>query len=116
MVSFGFVALRCVDLERTRGFYELLGLRFETEQHGAGPPHLATDVGGVVVELYPAPSADGCADPLTIGLTAPDLDGIEQHLQAAGHHVERVDGGTTIAATDPDGRRVRISPSDRTPG
>jgi len=51
--SLAYVVLRCADLERSRGFYEALGLRLSAEQHGKGPKHYASNVGGVVLELYP---------------------------------------------------------------
>lgn len=42
------------DVERTRSFYERLGLKFVREQHFGGPLHYAAQVGGDVFEVYPA--------------------------------------------------------------
>jgi lactoylglutathione lyase len=63
MVHMEFLALRCVDLARSRQFYELLGLEFVEEQHGAGPRHLLSNLGDTVLELYPARGSGG-ADPV----------------------------------------------------
>jgi len=109
MVSFGFVALRCADLEKSRRFYEVVGLTFVAEQHGQGPPHLSSDLGGVVLDLYPARSDGERADLATVGLTVSDLEGLEDRLRAAGYDVECARGSATLVVPDPDGRRVRIS-------
>jgi lactoylglutathione lyase len=37
----------------TRRFYEVLGLTFREERHGDGPEHVACDMGGFVLEIYP---------------------------------------------------------------
>lgn len=41
MPSLSLLVLRAADVERTRGFYEALGLVFTREQHGSGPVHSA---------------------------------------------------------------------------
>lgn len=43
------------DVNRLKGFFEGLGLRFVAEKHGDGPDHYACNlrVGGPVLELYP---------------------------------------------------------------
>ena len=112
MVKLGFVALRCADLEASRRFYELIGLMFVEEQHGSGPRHLSSDLYGVVLELYPAKHLSERVDLATVGLTLADIDGLETRLIADGFEAERVDGARTVVATDPDGRRVRISSAE----
>ena len=39
-------------------FYKMLGMKFQEEQHGSGPVHWAADLDGIVLEIYPAESAD----------------------------------------------------------
>jgi catechol 2,3-dioxygenase-like lactoylglutathione lyase family enzyme len=41
MATLDHVVLRCADLERSRAFYEALGLTVVPEQHGAGPAHFS---------------------------------------------------------------------------
>jgi lactoylglutathione lyase len=104
-----FLTLRCADLARSRRFYELLGLEFDEEQHGAGPRHLSTDLGGTVLELYPAQSPSERTDLATIGLTVTDLVAIEARIQGAGVPVKRSAVADALITTDPDGRRVRLA-------
>lgn len=116
-VAVAFVAMRCRDLVEAERFYEMLGLRFDEEQHGPGPRHLAARVGAIVIELYPASTGhvDG-GDPATIGLEVADLGEVERALTAAGVPVRRVtaddDSGPTLVVTDPDGRQVRVAKAD----
>jgi lactoylglutathione lyase len=112
MVKLGFVALRCADLEESRRFYELVGLTFTEEQHGSGPRHLSTEMDGVVFELHPAKHGGARMDLATVGLTVTNIDGLEVRLSGAGVAAVRADGAVVVVASDPDGRRVRISPAE----
>jgi hypothetical protein len=83
-------------LEECRRFYGGLGLRFATEQHGAGPLHYAAILGdGTVLELYPArPGRETGA--LRLGLTVQGATATPP--LSPGHH----------QLTDPDGRTVAV--------
>lgn len=48
------VVLRCQDLDETKAFYERLGIELVEERHGGGPRHYSAQLGGGVVEFYPA--------------------------------------------------------------
>jgi lactoylglutathione lyase len=45
--------LHVEDPERTKNFFEQLGLAFKEEKHGSGPKHWACEAGGLVFEIYP---------------------------------------------------------------
>ena len=49
-----YIVVRCADIERSREFYNALGLALVREQHGNGTVHYASDLGGAVLELYPS--------------------------------------------------------------
>jgi catechol 2,3-dioxygenase-like lactoylglutathione lyase family enzyme len=102
------VVLRVADLERSRSFYECLGLHFTEEQHGSGPRHLSTTVGGTVLELYPTGTATTTGT--RIGLAVADLD---QVVDRVGDAVvgQRTDRGTKpIVVVDPDGHKIELTP------
>ena len=40
-----------MDIEVTRSFYELLGLRLERQRHGNGVEHFSSEDSDVIVEL-----------------------------------------------------------------
>jgi len=110
MNSLGFVALRCGDIERSRGFYELLGLTFAEEKHGDGPRHLSTELDGVVLELYPRRSEEGRPDPTTLGLKVADPDSVGARLLLAGVHANAGLEPGAVRSTDPDGRSIHLKP------
>ena len=45
--------IKTAELEKTRAFFETLGLTFVEEKHGKGPVHYACERNGVVFEIYP---------------------------------------------------------------
>ena len=48
------VVIRAADIEKSAGFYSILGLSFTKHRHGKGPEHLSATVGETVFEIYPA--------------------------------------------------------------
>ena len=86
-IELSLVVLRVADLERSRLFYEALGLRFVTEKHGDGPEHLAAECGRAVLELYPR--GDGPS--------------------SAGTRLGFRVGGERRVVADPDGHKVELT-------
>lgn len=98
MVKLRLVVLRCEDLERSRRFYEALGLAFVEEQHGAGPRHLAATLDdGMVIELYPASTSHPVND-VRLGFAVNEIEAICAAVDQA--------GGSTVV--DPDGRKIDL--------
>jgi catechol 2,3-dioxygenase-like lactoylglutathione lyase family enzyme len=103
-----YVVLRCADLERSRRFYEGLGLRLSPEQHGSGAKHYSCDVGGLILELYPL--SDKPTSGLRLGLVVSDLDRILESLRALGAVVGAIssEGSSPVTVIDPDGHRIAL--------
>jgi len=112
-LAVNLLVLRCKDIERTRHFYEQLGLSFVEEKHGNGPRHYAWETAGFVLELYPA--AEGqLPDNVRIGFSTPslaELAGSLRHNSDA--NVLKPPYATAdrivMLLQDPDGRKVEIS-------
>ena len=100
------VVLRCADLERSRRFYEALGLELTPEQHGSGPRHYAARLGQTVLELYP--DASGSTRGLRLGLQLVDLPAAIYALAEIGV-VPR--SGSPPTLDDPDGHRLELHPA-----
>lgn len=102
--SLDLLVLYCSDLNESRKFYQLLGLDLTEEQHGAeGPVHYAATLhGGVILELYPAPT--GVTSRVRLGLRIPDPTAAVGRLRTAGFTVKR-----SNLVVDPDGNRVVLS-------
>jgi catechol 2,3-dioxygenase-like lactoylglutathione lyase family enzyme len=101
------LVLRCSDLERSRAFYEQLGLRFTPEQHDTGPRHYSTQLGSTLLELYPQKAA---VVPLRLGLA---IDALAQRLESLGSAgavivSKDLDAGHALVR-DPDGHTLDLT-------
>lgn len=106
--SLDLLVLYCSDLAESLRFYQLLGLDLTREQRGPETPvYYSTELsGGLILELYPAPT--GVTSRVRLGLTVPDRDEVADRLRTAGFTVKRSD-----LAVDPDGNRVQLAEADR---
>lgn len=117
-VHLSLLVLRSSKMEACRAFYEALGLGFQQEQHGQGPVHHSCDLGGVVLEIYPA-TADGMAPArlasgaVMPGLRVENLDKVMQRLATLGAPIvspaKISPWGRRAVVLDPDGRAVELS-------
>jgi lactoylglutathione lyase len=103
-----YIVFRCADLERSRQFYETLGLQLTLEQHGNGLKHYSCDLGGVTLELYPlaARSTSG----LRLGLVVSDLGRVMTSLRSKAMAVtmRSSEGTASATVTDPDGHQIEL--------
>ena len=109
MRNLTLLVLRCANIERSKGFYELFGMAFVKEQHGNGPQHYscADDTG--VFEIYPLEG--GAADQTGLGFVSGDLDGLHMLMrrnQFAPREIRDTELGRMFVVRDPDGRRVEV--------
>jgi len=105
--GFSYVVLRCADLERTRQFYEALGLQLVPEQHGSGLKHYSSDVGGVILEFYPF--AGKPTSGLQLGLVVPDIGRVIESLRSwTTVTMDDSGGAAVVTIRDPDGHRIEL--------
>lgn len=104
--TLSYVVLDCADLDRSAEFYGALGLRPVRESHGTGPTHLAIDLGGVVLELYPRAAERRAPSRVGIRLANPTAaaDAVAR-LGAA--IVER--SAERAVVRDPDGHTIELT-------
>jgi lactoylglutathione lyase len=108
------VVIRCADLERSAAFYSCLGLQFVRHQHGGGPQHLSADVGGVVLELYPAKQS-GSPVNTRLGFQVRSVDEMVAEIlkdQSGGGLVSAPadsQWGKRAVVADPDGYRIELT-------
>jgi transcriptional regulator with XRE-family HTH domain/catechol 2,3-dioxygenase-like lactoylglutathione lyase family enzyme len=110
------VVLYTSDLDRSREFYEELGLALTEERHGNGPKHYSCFLGSTVFELYP------CSDQRRAGFTrlaltwsgastsAASCAGVKQ-VRAIGCSA----GTRGVVVTDPDGNRIEMKRASASP-
>lgn len=103
------LVLRCRDLEKSRAFYECVGLNFVKHSHGDGPEHYSHENHEIVIELYSASS--GPIDKTGLGFRCYDLEAMQKSLTEKGFIpdiIRETEWGESFVVRDPDGRRVEI--------
>lgn len=65
-----YLVLYSPNIEKTRTFYESLGLQFVKEKHGLGAEHYACQLSNLVLELYPGKPDQ----PVRLGLKVQNLN------------------------------------------
>jgi predicted enzyme related to lactoylglutathione lyase len=102
------LVIRSQEPSRTVEFYELLGLRFQEEQHGKGPVHWAAEVDGVVMEIYPAHSPDEVDGAARLGFEVDEVESVLALLRDQGGEVvsdlKQTPWGLRAVVKDPNGR------------
>jgi catechol 2,3-dioxygenase-like lactoylglutathione lyase family enzyme len=106
------IVVRSLDPKRTKGFFELLGIRFQEEQHGSGPIHWSADLDSLVLEVYPAKSEDEACGPSRLGFEVEDATSILKYLRSAGVEIvsdlKQSKWGLRAVVRDPDDRSVEL--------
>lgn len=111
MATPNLLVIRVSDLERSRQWYEELGLSLVREQHGNGPIHYAAEQDGFVFELYPASERSPACTSMRLGFSITNVREAAAAKDAAGHVVTQPavnDGMTRALLIDPDGIKVEI--------
>ena len=90
----------------------MLGMSFQEEQHGSGPVHWAADLDGIVLEVYPAKSADEGDAATRLGFNVDDVQSVVDSLREHGLEILRdlkqTQWGLRAVVKDPDGRSVEL--------
>ena len=104
------VVIRVEDIEKSKAFYEAIGLNFERHRHGKGLPHLASTGTDITFEIYPA-QGKNTAD-IRLGFLVDNVDVATQQLKGCGGVVltEAKDSpwGRRAVIKDPDGHTVEL--------
>jgi lactoylglutathione lyase len=113
--TLSLVVIRTPDLERSRHFYEKLGLHFRAEVHGKGPKHYSANVGDLVMELYRGTGdiEAGATSDVRLGFRVGSFEDAERRLRDASLEFTIVDrdGDRVVVLKDPDGRKVELTAS-----
>jgi catechol 2,3-dioxygenase-like lactoylglutathione lyase family enzyme len=113
MTRLNLVVIRVADLDKSRLFYEQLGLKFEQHQHGKGPIHFACEKDDIVFEIYQSDTAETINTRL--GFIVDDLDKILDHVSGESVLVvpKQSEWGYRTVIIDPDGHKVELVQKDQ---
>src|SRR4051812_5572365 len=56
MTLLSLIVIKSADVDATLAFYSALEITFVPEQHNSGPVHYSSNIGEVVLEIYPSSS------------------------------------------------------------
>lgn len=106
------IVIRSLDIEKSRTFYEQIGLNFQPEQHGKGPVHYASVLkNDIVFEIYPS-QKDVLEDESRLGFKVDNLDQLIEALEVQNIEVlqkaKKTAWGYRAVVKDPDGRKVEL--------
>jgi lactoylglutathione lyase len=106
------VVLRSPDIHRAAQFYRALGLLFTCHSHGSGPEHYASEVSGLVFEIYPLTSKSGPTIGARIGFIVDSVDELIPLVVKAGAQVVTApsdsEWGRRAVVKDLDGHVVEL--------
>ena len=107
------VVLRSSDIDRAATFYREMGLLFTRHAHGSGPEHYASEVGGLVFEIYPLTSKSSPTTGTRFGFRVDSVDEIVGLLSKIGAVVvtppAASDWGRRAVVKDFDGHIVELT-------
>ena len=90
----------------------MLGMSFQEEQHGSGPIHWAADLDGIVLEIYPAKSAEKVDAATRLGFDVDDAVSVLDTLRHARVEIvsdlQQTQWGLQAKVRDSDGRSVEL--------
>jgi predicted enzyme related to lactoylglutathione lyase len=111
-VQLNLIVLYSQDIERSKAFYETLGLHFTKEQHGSGPEHYSCELGKTVLEIYPLTTERTAAPCTRLGFSVSSIEEITARLAKLGCRLiagpRESPWGIRAVLQDPDGYRVEL--------
>ena len=106
IMQISLIVIRCENLEKSKVFYESLGLTFKKEKHGNGVEHYSSEQNNIVFELYPnkglAPN-----DNIRLGFKVKSINILIKRLEIIGSY--EFNNNTIYIVKDPDNRKVELS-------
>lgn len=106
------LVIRTNQMEVLVKFYQLFGLEFEYDQHNNSPFHYATNIGEMVLEIYPLAKNQLVADNnLRLGFS---IDNFEELIETLKNNdckfttPTQTDFGFLTIVNDPDGRKIEV--------
>jgi predicted lactoylglutathione lyase len=106
------VVLRSSNLEEAARFYREIGLVFSRHAHGSGPEHYASEVNGLVFEIYPLSAKSSPTTGTRIGFKIESVDDLVDKLSKIGATVvtppSDSEWGRRAVVKDFDGHTIEL--------
>jgi catechol 2,3-dioxygenase-like lactoylglutathione lyase family enzyme len=109
IIALDLLVVKSKDIDRSRAFYEELGLSFVREKHGSGPYHHISQDLGVPFELYPTKSK--VENHVALGFSVNCIESTRDRLLSCGFVCSEIEFSgrrKSMVARDPDDNRIEI--------
>lgn len=103
--SFVSLVIPCIYLEKSREFYESIGMKCTREQHGTGPVHYSTRLDETLLELYPIDPSTHAFMELRLGITVDDVRDTLKGMRG-GEVLDHQFGSAFVR--DPSGHKIHM--------
>ena len=101
-----------MNIDQLVEFYRCMGIQFNKEQHQSGPLYFATDLDGVVFEIYPAKALEDVDRKTRLGFFVTDLQAAMNSLRILRATIVEEPSespwGMRAIVRDPNGRAVEL--------
>ena len=112
-MKLNLLVIKTNQLENLKNQYKLLGLEFEYHRHGKGAWHYATEIEGVVFEIYPVKSDSHVDNSIRLGFSIPKLSEKIEFLKSSTWKIisepQQTEWGKIAIIQDLDGRKIELS-------
>jgi catechol 2,3-dioxygenase-like lactoylglutathione lyase family enzyme len=98
------LVIRCNNIEKSKNFYEILGMSFVKESHNGGVIHYSTQIGDLVFEIYPS----SLRYPICNTRLGFEPSVLEEKLRVLARDSYMHDDKIVYVLEDPDGRKVEL--------
>jgi lactoylglutathione lyase len=89
-----------------------LGFHFKKQQHGKGPFHWSSNLGGAILEIYPVSSEKNVDSATRLGFEVDGITSKLDSLRSIGTEIisepKESEWGLRAVVQDPDGRSVEL--------
>ncbi|WP_130735199.1 glyoxalase/bleomycin resistance/extradiol dioxygenase family protein [Flavobacterium sp. J27] len=115
-MTINLIVIKTHLLHQIKDQYEALGMSFSYHNHGKGPYHYASELNGVIFEIYPITKPEEKTDISTrLGFEVSHLNEILPQLENANWKIlslpKATPYGYTATIQDVDGRKVALTES-----
>ena len=110
--QFRLLVIRTTEIEQVTEFYRSLGMDFTEHRHETGLMHFASELCGLVFEIYPTKKQENVDRMIRLGFALPDLPSVVDLLRSNAISIIEEptpsEWGMRAIVHDPDGRVVEL--------
>ncbi|WP_367891400.1 VOC family protein [Asticcacaulis sp. ZE23SCel15] len=113
MPQLTLLVLRAKAPNELARLYALFGCSFVEESHGNGPVHLSSEIGGLVLEIYPRGEGDPNTGAVRLGFLVENLEAVLAKAEVIGARLLKSPAsspwGLRAVIVDSEGHKIELT-------